>query len=1271
MLRFYRSVLLSVVSFLVVARECSAQPSIIVEYDASNGPLVSEMQRTSVDFADSDLRLVTWTEGNSERWQFIQGSWRLPVNSRESDLQRENAEVSRSYSGHVAADLNTVQSSTTVLPQLRSGTVTRGVGDLFVPYEGALICNPKITIRRESADDKNSLQQATATIFRDGEALLRVPFSVGSTTVHWTEIADLPPSLSTGLSPGRYELELQPTATGMQRVSFEVVDSSTYRQLVTHANALQKLLPDSSPVPTQVAVEQFLSRQPAMLADALDWLEGYPAEKYTTHLDHLQAYVWQRLKDVGQEPKVRRASGPATGDSEIDSVRELIAAHDWKRALDDLKLIEEDSEPDDSRRHLLVHLYRGVISSESGASGDANARKSFDRAVELLDRQGVLPEDRFRVRFNYANHLIGRVTDRFHNQSFQMAARVPHPISTSLQDWIQANQQLKASNDSALTKEDKETVSLNSARLYLLLADIVSSLAEPPEQAASMVAGIRSQANSILKELTDLGRNVGDPRVRAVATEMLGQSEYRHGNLEAAKEAAQLARQQFTQLGDLVGIESAERLLGLISLSESNANSEVDALQHLQVSEQLGNLLRDRYLMETSGQSIAGFMARRYYVNELIVDLLANRGEAKKALEHAELAKARAYTDMLAASGKSLKASQDFSVETALNGWPNGVVVLEYFLTANNCWLFMISTGGDVNVRRLCTSAGKAIAPQDLIRMVGNTREMLNNYKYQWQDEAFVRRFNDAWQHQLQNLCEILLPSELRVSLAKYERVIIVPHHILHYFPFAALVTQVDMDADANHMALPRFLLDQQFAISYAPSLASWRFLDKYEPTPVRRVGIVADTRPESKLREVATEVHAIRQAFGDQLLAVHEGRAASVGNATDVLRDADLAFFGCHGQNVWDAPLEGHLLLSDGNLSAQTLLNSEVKAALVILSACHSGLADRSPLPGDDLFGLERVLLSRGARCVVSGNWLVDDLRGARITSALVKNVAHEIAADQALADAQRTVVDKYRTSTDERLRFFSHPHFWAVYKLSGVFAGSESSLNLQSTSHSKHVEVTNADSKIVPTETVVSRGETSTTHPVTESQTQKGTVLIRNAANGYAIYFEIDDIRSELSSGASRWFEIKESQSNLKVIGGKQNAETSGQSTGGGFTTRLTTRHTYDLVTEISPSTVSKLGGLRVVVRDLGKSVGDKDEARVWIENPHSYPIQYRLNGKNFMVEPRQLLSHLSNYSTGSTIEFDASLEKGDQRKGYRLLAGSRNYFTQVENGLDLHRR
>jgi hypothetical protein len=65
-----------------------------------------------------------------------------------------------------------------------------------------------------------------------------------------------------------------------------------------------------------------------------------------------------------------------------------------------------------------------------------------------------------------------------------------------------------------------------------------------------------------------------------------------------------------------------------------------------------------------------------------------------------------------------------------------------------------------------------------------------------------------------------LLPEPVRQRLAAAEIVLIVPHHILHYLPFAALVSQPDNQRRGPlEMVQPGFVADASYSVTYAPSL--------------------------------------------------------------------------------------------------------------------------------------------------------------------------------------------------------------------------------------------------------------------------------------------------------------------------------------------------------------------------------------------------------------------------------------------------------------------
>jgi CHAT domain-containing protein len=153
-------------------------------------------------------------------------------------------------------------------------------------------------------------------------------------------------------------------------------------------------------------------------------------------------------------------------------------------------------------------------------------------------------------------------------------------------------------------------------------------------------------------------------------------------------------------------------------------------------------------------------------------------------------------------------------------------------------------------------------------------------------------------------------------------------------------------------------------------------------------------------------------------------------------MSEPGLLLIGTHGRNRPDEPLESDLLLypqdtSRGRLSAAELYGCDIETDLIILSACYTGLADKSPLPGDDLFGLQRALLQSGARTVVTGQWDIYDATGPMIMTYFFEQLERGKTAPEALADAQRHFLAGLRASTDPEP--WLHPYFWAVYTVAG----------------------------------------------------------------------------------------------------------------------------------------------------------------------------------------------------------------------------------------------
>jgi CHAT domain-containing protein len=294
------------------------------------------------------------------------------------------------------------------------------------------------------------------------------------------------------------------------------------------------------------------------------------------------------------------------------------------------------------------------------------------------------------------------------------------------------------------------------------------------------------------------------------------------------------------------------------------------------------------------------------------------------------------------------------------------------------------------------------------------------------------------------HLRQQLLPDNVLAELRLAKTVVIVPQHILHYVPFSALVVTEDARKLGPHdMAVPAMLIDEPFQFCYAPSLQTWSSL-RSGPAPLAMAsgaGIVEFAAAPS-LTGVKKDIDYLKSAFSNRPRNVLFGDDATEFRVKKLFEQPGLLLLATHGMNHADRPLDSFLLLhphsgtspgevEDGRLTAAEVFSSSLNAELVVMSACYSGLADRSPMPGDDLFGLQRAFLTAGARTVVSGLWDVYDGSGPELMRGMFQRLAAGQPVACALADSQREFLKRLRSSPSADP--WLHPYFWAVYTVNG----------------------------------------------------------------------------------------------------------------------------------------------------------------------------------------------------------------------------------------------
>jgi CHAT domain-containing protein len=245
------------------------------------------------------------------------------------------------------------------------------------------------------------------------------------------------------------------------------------------------------------------------------------------------------------------------------------------------------------------------------------------------------------------------------------------------------------------------------------------------------------------------------------------------------------------------------------------------------------------------------------------------------------------------------------------------------------------------------------------------------------------------------------------------DRLLIVPHGVLHYLPFGALRSPAH-----------RWLVDE-FALATLPSASVLRYIaDKGAGTSDRAL-VVGNPDLGAGL--------ALPWAEREARMVGHYERGATVlvrGKATEarvkaLLESAGLLHFATHGVLKESDPLSSALLLvpgagEDGRLEVRELFGFDLRARLVVLSACETGLGKLSR--GDEIVGLQRAFLYAGTPAVITTLWKVDDRASYQLIRAFYTRL-EKVGPVEALRRAQR-----------DTLRAFPHPYSWAAYSLTGM---------------------------------------------------------------------------------------------------------------------------------------------------------------------------------------------------------------------------------------------
>ena len=366
--------------------------------------------------------------------------------------------------------------------------------------------------------------------------------------------------------------------------------------------------------------------------------------------------------------------------------------------------------------------------------------------------------------------------------------------------------------------------------------------------------------------------------------------------------------------------------------------------------------------------------------------------------------------------------------------------ILEYFIGVDHSFLFFI-TESEIISRSI------KISPDEIKRLVLDFREKSA------ESINAAKLSRDDYKGPLAKLYDYLI-QPIKSKIESEKRLIIVPHGILHYLPFQALINK--QNAKDSYLV-------EDFQISYSPSSSVLKYAkDKNEQ---RKKNLLSFGNPNTDLEKLPSaeeECKNISSLY--QSPRLYLGRDATEKRAKRESSGYDILHFATHGVLDRFNPLQSNLRLTgedeeDGRLTVDEIFDMGLSAYLVTLSACETGIglgyqglskgeARRKDIdfpPGDEVVGLGRGFIYAGTPSVVASLWKVSDESTAELMEDFYKNLKTMDKAE-ALRQAQLKLMGSGRERGRQRgvggigkakssgkAIDTSHPYFWAPFILIG----------------------------------------------------------------------------------------------------------------------------------------------------------------------------------------------------------------------------------------------
>jgi CHAT domain-containing protein len=374
---------------------------------------------------------------------------------------------------------------------------------------------------------------------------------------------------------------------------------------------------------------------------------------------------------------------------------------------------------------------------------------------------------------------------------------------------------------------------------------------------------------------------------------------------------------------------------------------------------------------------------------------VSQRGQLRRELEAAQ----KAYTDFLAKVRKenkeqaSLMNVEPLTLKQVQELLEPGVTMLEYFVLRGRAVLWVVEKDRANSIRL-------SLNRSELISKVTALRESIHQL-------GEKEKFKQASEELYRVLIEPALPH------IRGKELLIIPHDLLHYLPYQALLS-------------PRGkYLVQDYPIYYLSSASLMQFTKEKKKAAGERALVMGNPSLGDEaynLRFAEREAREVARVYPKSEVYLKD--QASKPKAISLSPKYEMLHFAVHAELNEEDPVSSALLLAgegkdDGRLRVGEIFSMNLKADMVVLSACETGLGKLSS--GDEMVGLTRAFIYAGTPSIITTLWKVND----RSSYELMREFYQHLKSgkkSEALRQAQLKTMAE-----------FPEPFYWAAYQLTG----------------------------------------------------------------------------------------------------------------------------------------------------------------------------------------------------------------------------------------------